>query len=77
MLKLAVILRRHESGVELKLDCNLQSISASIEAVCRKTLQDGNRDSGGQNPRPKNSVKNYMSAKITGLVARSALSGGS
>jgi hypothetical protein len=37
-------------------------ISASIEAVCRKTLHDVNRDSG-QNPRPKISVKNYMSAK--------------
>ncbi len=47
-------------SAELELDCNLQSISASIEAVCRKTLQDVNRDSG-QNPRPKISEKNCMS----------------
>jgi hypothetical protein len=47
-------------SAELELDCNLQSISASIEAVCRKTLQDVNRDSE-QNLRPKISVKNYMS----------------
>ena len=33
-------------SAELELDCNLQSISASIEAVCPKTLQDVNRDSG-------------------------------
>src|SRR6266481_4563095 len=46
-------------SVELELDCNLQSISASIEAVCRKTLQDVNRDPG-QNPRSKISVKNYI-----------------
>jgi hypothetical protein len=42
------IIRSVES-VEPELDCNLQSISASIEAICRKTLQDVNRDSG-QNP---------------------------
>jgi len=35
-------------SAELELDCNLQSISASIEAVCRKTLQDVNRDSGAK-----------------------------
>jgi len=29
-----------------ELDCNLQSISAFIEAVCQKTRQDVNRDSG-------------------------------
>jgi hypothetical protein len=28
-------------SAELELDCNVQSISASIEAVCRKTLQAG------------------------------------
>jgi len=39
-------------SAELELDCNLQSISASIEAVCRKTLQDVNRDSGAK-PEPK------------------------
>jgi len=48
---------------QLELDGNLSSISVSIEAVCRKKLQDVNRDSGGQNPRPKISVKNYMSSK--------------
>jgi hypothetical protein len=41
----------------------VQAISPSIEEVCRKTLQDVNRGSE-QNPRPKNSVKNYMSAKV-------------
>ena len=46
-----------------KLDCKLQSISASIEAVCRKTLQKVNRDSEA-NPCPKISVKNYMSYQI-------------
>ena len=30
-----------------------QSISASIEAVCRKTLQEVNRDSEAQSPTPK------------------------
>jgi hypothetical protein len=29
----------------MKLDCNAQSILPSLEAVCRKTLQDINRDS--------------------------------
>jgi len=42
----------------------VQSISASIEAVCRKTLQDVNRDLG-QKLRPKISVKNYISDGIT------------
>jgi hypothetical protein len=37
----------------------------SIETVCRKTLQHVNRDSG-QNRSAQISVKNYMSAKITG-----------
>ena len=41
----------------------MQSIAASIEAVCRKTLQKVNRDSESI-PRPENSVKNYMSDKI-------------
>src|SRR5207248_2382287 len=43
-----------------ELDCKMQSISASIAAVCRKPLQNVNRDSG-QSPRPRNSVKNYIS----------------
>src|SRR5216110_1622061 len=38
-----------------------------IEAVCRKTLQNVNRDSG-QNPRRKISVKNHISAKIRAVV---------
>jgi hypothetical protein len=37
---------------------------ASIHAVCRKTLQEVNRDSGAQSPTPKNSVKNYMPSRI-------------
>jgi hypothetical protein len=41
----------------------VQSISASIEAACPKTLQQVNRDFGAQSPAPKISVKNYMSAK--------------
>jgi hypothetical protein len=40
----------------------LQLISASIKAVCRKALQDVNRDSE-HNPLPRISVKNYMSYK--------------
>ena len=52
-----------QRAAELELDCNLQSNSASIEAVCRKTRQDVNRDSG-RNSRPKISVKNYMSSRI-------------
>src|SRR4029077_18145499 len=42
---------------------NRQQISRSrvgINAICRKTLQDVNRNSG-QNPRPRISAKNYMS----------------
>ncbi len=39
------------------LDCTVQSISASIEGVCWKTLQDVNRGSE-QNPRPKILRKN-------------------
>jgi hypothetical protein len=46
-----------------ELERNVQTISASIEAVCRKTLQEVNRDSGAK-PTPKISVKNYMSAKV-------------
>ena len=46
----------------------MQSVSASIDAVCRKTLQKVNRDSEPI-PRPKNSVKNYMSAKIDDIGA--------
>jgi len=34
-----------------------------MEGVCRKTLQDVNRDSE-QNLRPRISVKNYMSYEI-------------
>jgi hypothetical protein len=47
------------------LGCKLQSISVSIEAVCRKTLQDVNRDSGAK-PCPQIAVKNYMSYKSHG-----------
>jgi hypothetical protein len=39
-------------SAERESDCNLQSISASIEAVCRKTLHDVNRDSEAK-PEPK------------------------
>src|SRR5262249_62045580 len=39
------------------------SISAFIEAVCRKTLLEVNRDSV-QSAAPNNSVKNYMSSRI-------------
>src|SRR5262249_52156620 len=39
--------------------------TSHIGAVCRKTLQDVNRDSRAK-PAPQNSVKNYMSAKIPG-----------
>jgi hypothetical protein len=35
---------------------------ASIHAVCRKTLEEVNRDSV-QSPAPKDSVKNYMSSE--------------
>jgi len=40
----------------------LSFISPPTEAVSWKTRQDVNRDSG-RNPRPKISVKNYMSSK--------------
>jgi len=43
-----LILAQMQRAAELELDCNLQSISASIEAVCRKTLQDVNPDSGAK-----------------------------
>src|SRR6266481_3961678 len=46
--------------------------SVSIQTVCRKTLQDVNRDSGAQSPAPKHSVKNYMSYKIAGCWVRLA-----
>jgi hypothetical protein len=49
----------------------LQSISASIEAVCRKTLQQANRDSEHKTQPTKNSVKNYMSAKVGWALASS------
>jgi len=45
----------------------VQSISASIEAVCPKTLQEVNCDSG-QNPRSNISEKNYISGKIGSAV---------
>src|SRR5215470_9098536 len=46
---IVVVLTLCTSEVVLgEFDCNLQSISASIEAVCRKTLQEVNCDSGGQ-----------------------------
>jgi hypothetical protein len=37
-----------------------------MKAVCRKTLQEINHDSGAQSPAPKHSVKNYMSRKLRG-----------
>ena len=49
-------------AVQIELDCNLQPISASIGAVCQKTPQEVERDSGAKSL-PKNSVKNYMSDK--------------
>src|SRR5262245_35602032 len=55
------IARAHTSKREL--DCNVQSISDFIEAVCRKRLQNVKRGLG-QNQCPKNSAKNYMSGKI-------------
>jgi hypothetical protein len=48
----------------------LQFISASIEAVCRKTLQEVERDSKTKFL-PKNSVKKYMSEKIVFMPLRS------
>ena len=56
-------------SAELELDCNLQSISASIEAVCRKTVQDVNRDSEAKTRPAEISVKNYMSYIIVGVDA--------
>jgi hypothetical protein len=44
------------------LDCKLQSISASIEAVCRKTLREVNRNSAAK-PGPKNFRQKYTSEK--------------
>jgi hypothetical protein len=44
----------------LALDGTLQSISDSIEAVCRKTLKEVNREFKAKSC-PKISVKNYMS----------------
>jgi len=44
----------------------LQSISSSIEAACRKTLQEVNHDST-EKPALKNSVKNYVSFKTLTL----------
>jgi hypothetical protein len=44
----------------------------TLEAVCQKTLQGVNRDLG-QNPRPKISVKNYMSYGITFGCTHTAL----
>jgi hypothetical protein len=41
----------------------VQSISGSIEAICRKTLQDGNLFLR-QDQHPKISVKNYMLSEI-------------
>jgi hypothetical protein len=38
----------------------MQSISALIEAVCRKTLQQVNLDFEAQSPAPRNSVENYV-----------------
>jgi len=43
-----------------ELDCYVQSISASTEAVCRKTQKKVNHDCGTI-PCSKNSVKNYIS----------------
>jgi hypothetical protein len=43
-----------------RIDGNSSSISGSIEAVCRKTLQDVNRDSG-ENPGSTKSVLVYVS----------------
>ena len=45
----------------------MQSISSSIEAACRKTLQEVNHDST-EKPALKNSVKNYMSDKAAQLL---------
>jgi hypothetical protein len=50
----------------------VQSIFASIEAVCRKKLQDVNRDSGANFRK-----KLYVSQNQWAGFARSALSGGS
>jgi len=50
-------------SVSQELDRKLQSISASIEAVCRKTLQEVNRDSGAKSPTLKIFVKDCMSYK--------------
>jgi hypothetical protein len=46
--------------IELELDCNLQSISASIAGSLPENTAGGQRDSG-QDERPQNFVKNYMS----------------
>jgi hypothetical protein len=53
------------AAAQLELDCNLQSISASIEAVCRKTPRDVNRDSGGKTC-PRQNQYLYMSYETAG-----------
>src|SRR5262249_29358576 len=66
---------RHKLAiVQAELGCNLQSISAYIEAVCRKTLQH-EKPGLEQSSDLKNSVKNYMSPKTGGrqLVSATAL----
>ena len=50
--------------IELEFDCNLQSISASIAGRLPENTAGGQRDSG-QDERPKNSVKNYMSDGVS------------
>jgi hypothetical protein len=52
---------------ELQRACFLQSISASIEAVCRKTLRDVNARFRDKTRAPKIPVKNYMSQKTLQL----------
>jgi hypothetical protein len=62
--------RRSLYFAELELDGKLSSISAAIQAVCRKRRRDVNAILGQTGAR-KISVKNYMSNKIeaVGLVA--------